>query len=73
MPTLLKNAYFTICPLEMLENGLKAYFRLFCGILQLRGPLLGEESIVEPRLRENRHIIAAYFRLMLHISDVFSA
>ena len=73
MPTLLENAYFTICPLEMLENGLKAYFRLYCGILQLRGPLSGEESIVELRLRENRHIIAAYFRFMLHISDVSSA
>ena len=73
MLIMLKNAHFTICPLEMLENGLKAYFRLYCGILQLRGPLSGEESIFELRLRENRHIIAAYFRFMLHISDVFGA
>ena len=55
---MLKNAYFTIFPLEMLENGLKAYFRLYCGILQFWVPLLGAESIVEHRLRENRHIRA---------------
>ena len=73
MLTMPKNAYLTICPLGMLENGLKAHSRLYCGILQLRGPLLGAESIVELRLRENRHIIAAYFRFLLHISDIFSA
>ena len=59
MLIMLKNAYFTICPLKMFENGLEAYFRLYCGILRLRVHLLGAESIVELRLRENRHIRAA--------------